>query len=109
MLFETSYKIPVNASESRFNIRGSKFYGFLFPVSNEEQVKQHLENIKQQYPDATHWCYSYVLNIDKSNQRFNDDGEPANTAGRPILRQILSFDLTNTLVIVVRYFGGKLL
>ncbi|MCK9481156.1 MAG: IMPACT family protein [Bacteroidia bacterium] len=109
MLFDDSYKEPQTPATSRLNIRGSKFYGFLFPVKSENEIKAHLEQIKQQYPDATHWCYAYILNIDKSNQRFNDDGEPANTAGRPILRQIQSLDLTNTLIVVVRYFGGKLL
>lgn len=109
MLFESTYKIPVQAAESRLNVRGSKFYAYLFPISSEDDFKQHLGVIKQQYPDATHWCYAYILNIDKSNQRYNDDGEPANTAGRPILRQLQAFDLTNVLVIVVRYFGGKLL
>ena len=109
MLFSDSYKIPVKSSESRFNMRGSKFFGFLFPVVNEQEVKERLAEIKQKFPDATHWCYAYVLNIDKSNQRFNDDGEPSNTAGRPILKHILAQDLTQTLIIVVRYFGGKLL
>jgi len=109
MLFSDTYKIPIKSSESRLNMRGSKFYGFLFPVMSEQEVKEKLDEIKQKYPDATHWCYAYVLNIDKSNQRFNDDGEPSNTAGRPILRHILANDLTQILVIVVRYFGGKLL
>lgn len=109
MLFDDSYFIPAKAAEAQYKDRGSKFFAYAFPVFSEEDIKNRLGELKKQYPDATHHCYAWILNPDKSAQRANDDGEPANTAGRPILRQILSKGLTNTLVIVVRYFGGTLL
>lgn len=79
---------------------------FVFPVKSEEEIKWHLQELKTFYPDATHHCYGYILHPDKSAQRANDDGEPNNSAGKPILRAILSADLTNVLVVVVRYYGG---
>lgn len=109
MLFDDSYKSIKAPTEGFFKDRGSKFYGYAFPVYNEEDIKQRLDEIKQKWPDATHHCYAYYLNPDKSATRFNDDGEPSNTAGRPIQRQLQSLDLTNVLVIVVRYYGGKML
>lgn len=82
---------------------------YVFPVKNEEDVKIILQEIKKDHFAAAHHCYAYVLGFDKEIQKSNDDREPSNTAGKPILRSILAKDLTNTLVVVVRYFGGKLL
>lgn len=106
MLFSDVYKEPVNASEASLRERGSRFLAYAYPVKQESDIKEKLQTLRQQYPDATHHCYAYVLNPDKSAQRANDDGEPSNSAGKPILRAILSSDLTNLLVVVVRYFGG---
>lgn len=89
--------------------KGSKFIAYAWPVRNENEIKNHLKTIKEIYPDATHHCYAWILGYDKQNFRANDDGEPSNTAGKPILRQIQKLDLCNTLVLVVRYFGGTML
>ena len=97
-------KNPV--SEIIFKDKSSKFLGYAFPISSEEEVKQHLEVVKKEHFSARHWCYAWQLGKDKKQYRANDDGEPSGTAGLPIYGQILSFDLTNILVIVVRYFGG---
>lgn len=86
--------------------KGSKFIGYLYPVTSEEEVKECLVLIKKQYHDARHWCYAYRLGYDGLTYRVNDDGEPGNTAGQPIYGQLLAFDVTNVLLIVVRYFGG---
>jgi len=86
--------------------KGSKFFGFIFPVENEDAVKKKLEEIKATYHDARHHCYAYRLGPEEEKFRMNDDGEPSSTAGKPIYGQILSNNLTNVLVIVVRYFGG---
>lgn len=107
MLFNRDYKSIAEATEAVYTDKGSRFLAFAFPVNNELEIKQHLTNLKSQYPDATHHCYAWILNPDKSAQRLNDDGEPANTAARPILKQINALNLTNILVVVVRYFGGK--
>lgn len=106
MLFSDEYFEPVNSAEASIRERGSRFLGYAFPVHSEAVFKQYIHQIKQQYPDATHHCYAVVMNPDQSYQRSNDDGEPANTAGKPILRAIVSSGLTNMLVVVVRYFGG---
>ncbi len=89
-----------------FKEKASKFIGYAYPVINEIDIRERLEGVKQQHPKATHHCYAYRLGMDKSNYRCNDDGEPAGTAGKPILGQIDSNELTNTLLIVVRYYGG---
>lgn len=86
--------------------KGSKFIGYAYPVKDEAAVKEKLECIRQEHPKATHHCYAYRLGLDKNNYRTNDDGEPNGTAGKPILGQIDSIGITNTLVVVVRYFGG---
>ncbi|MHB1278344.1 MAG: IMPACT family protein [Bacteroidia bacterium] len=86
--------------------RGSRFYAYAYPVQNEEEIKAHLHELKEKYPDATHHCYAWVLGADRSRFRANDDGEPGHSAGTPILRQIHSFGLSNVLVVVVRYYGG---
>ena len=109
MLFSDEYTEPAGNGESSLRERGSRFFGYAFPVHNEGELKQYLQQIKQQYPDATHHCYAVVMHPDQSYQRSTDDGEPSNTAGRPIQRAILSAGLTNVLVIVVRYYGGTLL
>ncbi len=106
MMFEDEYKTISGRSEGIFKDRGSKFIAIALPAHSEEEVKDMLENLRKEYHDARHHCYAYVLGFDKSAYRFNDDGEPSGTAGRPIHGQILSHDLTNVLVVVVRYFGG---
>ncbi len=89
-----------------FKDRGSKFLGFAFPVSNENQVKEFINKLKLDHHKARHWCYAWKIGRDTIRFRANDDGEPSNSAGQPILGQLVSFDITNTLVVVVRYFGG---
>ena len=106
MLFEDTYKTIENISEGLFKDRGSKFIAHAIPVNNESQVKEHLSALRKIYHDARHHCYAYQLGFDKSSYRINDDGEPSGTAGKPIFGQILSHDLTNILIVVVRYFGG---
>jgi uncharacterized YigZ family protein len=106
MLFSDIYHEPAHPAESSLREKGSKFISYGFPVKSDEEIKQNLNELKKRYPDATHHCYAWILNPDKSAQRANDDGEPNNSAGKPILRAILSADLTNVLVVVVRYFGG---
>ncbi|WP_405414327.1 IMPACT family protein [Maribacter sp. Asnod1-A12] len=89
-----------------FKERKSKFYGYCFPVSDEETIKEHIEALKKEYPTANHVCYAWQMGIEKKSYRANDDGEPNNSAGMPIYGQLQSFDVTNTLVAVVRVFGG---
>jgi len=93
-------------SEALFKDRGSKFIARAFPVYSEEDVKEALEQLRKEYYDARHHCYSYILGADKKLFRINDDGEPSSSAGKPIHGQLLSHDLTNILMVVVRYFGG---
>jgi uncharacterized YigZ family protein len=109
MLFEDVYLTIKEPSEGLFKDKGSKFSGFAFPVSSEDDVKKHLSDLKKQHPSANHHCYAFRLGADKQSYRVNDDGEPANTAGKPIFGQIQSKDLTDILIVVVRYFGGTLL
>lgn len=106
MLFNENYKTITSKSEGFYKERGSKFISFAIPITNETDVKEFLEKIKKEYHDARHVCYAYILGFDKCAYRMNDDGEPSGTGGRPIYGQLLSFDLTNILVAVVRYFGG---
>ncbi len=106
MLFEDTYKTIKGKSEGVYKDRGSKFIAIAVPVKNEDEVKQHLADIKTAYHDARHHCFAYVIGPDKAAFRINDDGEPSGTAGRPIHGQINANDLTNVLVVVVRYFGG---
>tara|TARA_R110002049_G_scaffold30496_8_gene104459 strand:+ start:7346 stop:7966 length:621 start_codon:yes stop_codon:yes gene_type:complete len=102
-----TYKTIVKPSkEVLFKEKGSKFFGLAFPVEDEEAVKECLENIKKEHYNARHWCYAWQLGKDYSSYRVNDDGEPSNSAGMPIYGQLQSFDVTNVLVVVVRYFGG---
>ena len=109
MLFSDTYKILQNPCEGEFKDRGSKFLAFAFPVKNEEEIKKIIADIKKEHYSAAHHCSAFVLGIGQEMQKANDDREPANTAGKPILRSILAKGITNTLVVVVRYFGGKLL
>lgn len=103
----TSYKtVDVPVTQVLYKEKGSKFIGYLYPVTSEGEVKQYLELIKKQYHDARHWCYAYRLDYDGLRYRVNDDGEPSNTAGQPIYGQLLANNVTNVLLIVVRYFGG---
>jgi len=106
MLFSDNYFEPIADTHQNLREKGSKFLAFLYPVKLEEEIKKHLQELKSKYPDATHHCYAWVLHPDKSAQRSSDDGEPSGSAGKPILRAILSSGLTNVLVVVVRYFGG---
>ena len=106
MLFEDTYNEISDPVEGFFKDRGSKFISHAFPVKNEEEIKFQLEQLRIKYYDARHHCYAWVLNPDKSAFRVNDDGEPSGSSGRPIHGQIQSFDLTNILIVVIRYFGG---
>jgi len=94
---------------AEFKDRGSKFIAYAYPIQSVADFKIRLEDIKKEHPKATHHCFAYRIGIDKNNYRVSDDGEPSGTAGRPILGQIDSKELTDVLVIVVRYFGGTLL
>lgn len=89
-----------------FKEKNSKFFGYAFPVINEEEAKTHIEELKKIHHSARHWCYAYQIGAEEINYRANDDGEPNNSAGMPIYGQIQSFEVTNILVVVVRYFGG---
>lgn len=89
-----------------FKEKKSKFYGYVFPVNDEEQVKEQLELLKKEYPTANHVCYAWQIGVEERSYRANDDGEPNNSAGMPIYGQLQSFDITNVLVAVVRIFGG---
>ena len=101
------YKTIDKAStEALFKDRGSKFYGYAFPVTNEEEIKENIEFLKKQHYNARHWCYAWQLGMKYEKYRANDDGEPNNSAGIPICGQLQAFEVTNVLVVVVRYFGG---
>lgn len=103
------FKTITKATEGIYKEKGSKFLSFAIPVNNVDEVKEIVKTYRKEYYDARHVCYAYVLGADRKEWRANDDGEPSGTAGRPILGQINSRELTNILVIVVRYFGGILL
>ncbi|GCC50142.1 YigZ family protein [Chryseotalea sanaruensis] len=102
----TSYRTVISKSAGQYKEKGSKFLAFCYPVANEEEVSGHLASLRKEYYDARHYCYAWVLGVDQLRHRANDDGEPNHSAGDPILGQIRSKDLTNTLIVVVRYFGG---
>ena len=106
MLFSNTYQEIKSPTKGKYNEKGSKFIGYAFPVYSEKEVKDKLQEIKKTEQSANHYCYAFILHPDKSASRFNDDGEPSSTAGRPILSIIQSKNLTNILIIVVRYFGG---
>lgn len=105
-MFEDTYKTLQHESQGIYTEKGSKFIAFALPVTTEEEIKGKLAEIKKKYYDARHHCYAYILGPDKAVFRMNDDGEPSSTAGRPIYGQLLSHDITNVLIVVVRYFGG---
>ncbi|MBE5319375.1 YigZ family protein [Pedobacter sp. MR2016-19] len=109
MLFDDTYKTIESASEGIFRDKGSKFIAYAYPIRSEEEVKPIIMNLRATNAKANHFCYAYRLTPDRSVYRTNDDGEPSGTAGRPILNCLLSEDITNVLIVVVRYFGGTLL
>ena len=101
-----SYLTIAEPAEAIYKERSSKFLAYAYPVESEEEVKLHLDRLRKEFFDATHHCYAYRLGAEGEHFRANDDGEPSGTAGKPILGQLLSAQLTNCLVVVVRYFGG---
>lgn len=102
-----TYKSISKASEEvLFKDKNSKFYGYAFPVTSEEEAKVHIEDLKKKHHQARHWCYAWQIGKEVHQFRANDDGEPSNTAGMPIYGQIQSFDVTNILIVVVRHYGG---
>ena len=109
MLFDDTYKTIAKPSEGTFKDRGSKFIGYAYPVTSESEVKNILGLLRADHSKARHFCWALRLSPDRSVFRLNDDGEPSGTAGRPILNCLLSADVANILIVVVRYFGGTLL
>ena len=103
---DTYKTIASPSEETLFKEKNSKFFGYAYPVTLEEEIKSHLEILRKQHYGAVHYCYAFQIGTDKIQFRANDDGEPSNTAGAPIYGQIQSFGVTNILVVVVRYFGG---
>ena len=103
---DTYKTIAFPSEEILFKEKNSKFFGYAFPVTTEEEVKNHLDILRKQHYGAVHFCYAFQIGTDKIQYRANDDGEPSNTAGAPIYGQIQSFGLTNILIVVVRFFGG---
>lgn len=101
-----SYLTVENKVETLYKEKGSKFFSFVFPVKDISEVKSILDELKKKYYDATHHCYAYILGFEKEVFRMNDDGEPSSTAGKPIYGQLQSKNLTNVLLVVIRYFGG---
>lgn len=101
------YKTILTPSEEvLYKEKGSKFFGYAFPVTSEDQIKEHLDALRKQHHSARHWCYAWQMGKSYEHYRANDDGEPSNSAGMPIYGQLQSFEVTNILVVVVRYFGG---
>ncbi len=101
-----NYKTILSSSEGLYKEKGSKFMSYAYPVYTEEEIKEHIKTLKEQYYDARHHCFAWQLGVDGLRYRANDDGEPSGTAGKPIHGQIKSHELTNILVVVIRYFGG---
>ncbi len=102
-----TYKTLTKPSkEVLFKDRASKFFGYAYPVNSEEEIKLRIEQLKKDHYNARHWCYAWQLGKEYEYYRANDDGEPSNSAGMPIYGQLQSFDVTNVLIVVVRYFGG---
>lgn len=106
---EDTYRTITGSSGGLYKEKGSKFLAFAYHVENEEEVKAKLGELRKKYYDARHHCYAYSLGAKRTAIRMNDDGEPSGTGGKPIYGQLLSMDVTDTLVVVVRYFGGVLL
>jgi uncharacterized YigZ family protein len=109
MLFDDTYKTIEDPAEGIFRDKGSKFIAYAYPITQEEDIKPIIASLRSAHPKARHFCWAFRLTSDRNIFRLNDDGEPSGTAGRPILNSLLSADLTNLVVIVVRYFGGTLL
>lgn len=109
MLFEDTYKTIQSPVEGVFRDRGSKFIAYAYPVKSESVIKDIISVLRNEHPKARHFCWAIRLSPDRTVFRINDDGEPSGSAGRPILNALLSADITNILVVVVRYFGGTLL
>lgn len=110
MSTEPTFYYTVNQTAvAEFKDRGSKFLAYVYPVQSADELKVHIQELKKLHPKAVHYCFAYRIGFDKNNFRVSDDGEPSGTAGKPILGQIDSKQLTNVLVVVVRYFGGTLL
>jgi uncharacterized YigZ family protein len=109
MNINDTYKTLAGESKGIYKDRGSRFIAHAYPVSSEEEIKLILKTIKKKYHNARHHCYAYRLGVEKVIYRTNDDGEPSNSAGKPILTQIKKNSLTNIVVVVIRYFGGTLL
>lgn len=103
------YQTLITTGESLFKDKGSKFFGYAFPVADEEEIKRILEEVRGLHPKARHHCFAWRLGYEGENYRANDDGEPSGSAGKPILNALISCEVTFALVIVVRYFGGTLL
>lgn len=106
MEIQTTYRTVRNLSEGLYKEKGSKFIAYAVPCYSEEEAKQYLEQWRKEHYQSRHVCWAYRFGLDKKQYRANDDGEPSNSAGAPVLGQIQAFDLTNILVGVVRYFGG---
>ena len=100
------YKTISKPSEGLYKEKGSKFTGYAIPIFSEEEFKEHLARIKKEVPDSGHYCYGLRIGADHKLYRYSDDGEPTNSAGKPIFGQIQSYDLTNIMIVVTRYFGG---
>ena len=109
MLFEDTYRTVAEPVEGFFKDKGSKFISFVFPISSENEAKSHLLELREIHPKANHHVYAYRLGMDRMQYRLSDDGEPSGSSGRPILNTLYSKEITNVLVVVVRYFGGTLL
>jgi uncharacterized YigZ family protein len=103
---DTYKTINLPSEEVLFKEKNSKFFGYAYPVTTEEEIKEIIEQLRKVHFSARHWCYAYQIGTEKIQYRANDDGEPNNSAGMPIYGQIQSFDVTNILIVVVRYFGG---
>jgi uncharacterized YigZ family protein len=105
-ILDTFLTIEEASPEVLFKEKNSKFFGYAFPLTSENDLKIHIENLKKQHFSARHFCYAYQIGTEKIQYRVNDDGEPNNSAGMPIYGQIQSFGITNVLIVVIRYFGG---
>ncbi len=103
---DTYKTLAAPSEETLFKEKNSKFFGYTFPVTTEDEVKTILEELRKKHHSARHWCYAYQIGVEDIHYRANDDGEPNNSAGMPIYGQIQSFEVTNVLIVVVRYFGG---
>jgi uncharacterized YigZ family protein len=106
---DDTYTTIESPSEGLYREKGSRFIAYAFPVSLQEEIRPLLEKIRKEHHEARHHCYAWMLGIERTNWRANDDGEPSGTGGKPILGQINSTGLTNILIVVTRYFGGTLL